>query len=260
MENKFKYVLRKFTVLVKLYNIWINRTRRIYYQSLKELTKKHGIEIGGPSQVFSETGPIPIYSILGSLNNVNFNNETFWSKTDEGNNFCFSKNKPNGEQIIADTVDISIIKNNSYNFLLASHVIEHIANPIKAILEWKRIVKINGILVIIAPDMRNTYDKNRPTTEVNHIIKDYNENTSETDTTHFEEVIRLHDLSMDSTVKNIKEHIKRTNNNFKNRILHHHTFNKQSLIDILKYCNLKIINSQTFKPYHIVVVARKISE
>ena len=139
-------------------------------------------------------------------------------------------------------------------------MIEHIANPIKAILEWKRIVKINGLLVIIAPDMRNTYDRKRPITEFSHIVKDYNENVGENDTTHFEEVMKLHDLSVDNTIKGIDEHISRTSHNFENRILHHHTFDKNLLIEILKHCDLKIINSQVFRPYHIAVVARKIND
>jgi SAM-dependent methyltransferase len=260
MFQNLKNFLRKIKIILKLYERWIYRKRRIYLESSSLFTNKNGVEIGGPSQVFSVNGPMPLYKDLGSLDNVNYSNKTFWSSADEGNNFVYSKTKPSGNQIISDAINLDKIQSSTYDFLLASHVIEHIANPIKAIYEWKRVIKNNGFLVILAPDKRRTYDKNRKITKIDHIISDYENEISEDDSTHFEEVIKFHDISNDSTLQNRDELKERTYKNFENRMLHHHVYDENLLIDILKHCNLEIINSQVFKPYHIVVIAKKNEE
>lgn len=41
-----------------------------------------------------------------------------------------------------------------YDFALASHVMEHLANPIKGILEWSRILKPGAVLLVFMPDCR----------------------------------------------------------------------------------------------------------
>jgi SAM-dependent methyltransferase len=258
MFRSIKKQVRKIGLAIKLYELWIYRTRKIYINTLQKLKGKSGIEVGGPSQIFSETGPIPLYRIIDSLDNINYSNKTFWSSIDAGNNFSFSSNKKNGKQIIADAIDLSQVLNESYDFLLASHVIEHIANPIKAVLEWKRIVRKGGLLVIVAPDRRKTYDRKRPLTTIDHVITDFKQNMTESDSTHFAEVRDLHDLTMDSTVSNIEEHIDRTNRNLETRIVHHHTFDVKLLTAIMEFCGLQIIDDQVFNPYHIVVVGRKI--
>lgn len=237
---------------------YIYRNRKIYRNCKKLFRDKDGIEIGGPSFVFSGEGPIPVYKIINKLDNINYSSNTFWGKFDEGDNFQFNTAKQNGKQFIADATDLSKITGDFYDFMLSSHVIEHIANPIKALFEWKRIIKPGGHLVIIAPNMNFTYDRKRPLTKLDHIISDYQNNTEESDNTHISEVLQMHDLDQDSTVISYEEHEIRTLNNYETRIVHHHTFNMELLIELLLYCNFKIIEYQTFKPYNLMVIAQKV--
>lgn len=55
-----------------------------------------------------------------------------------------------GLDIISDITDIPV-KNNSFDAILCTEVFEHIINPHKAILEFKRILKKGGLLIITAP-------------------------------------------------------------------------------------------------------------
>jgi ubiquinone/menaquinone biosynthesis C-methylase UbiE len=61
----------------------------------------------------------------------------------------------------------------SYDFVLASHVLEHIANPILALCEWKRLLKDRGVLVLLLPHKDKTFDHRRPVTTLEHLIADF---------------------------------------------------------------------------------------
>ena len=83
------------------------------------LSGKCGLEIGGPSHIFTWMGILPIYSIAGSIDNCNFSHNTIWEGSiREGYNFCYSKKKPLGYQFICDAVDLSKIASNNYNFVV----------------------------------------------------------------------------------------------------------------------------------------------
>jgi SAM-dependent methyltransferase len=235
-----------------------NRVRKIFKKNKNLFHEKSGLEIGGPSPFFSVHGPVPIYRIAGQLDNINFNSKTFWGELESGNNFHFNSRKNNGKQFIADATDLSIISCAKYDFLLNSHVLEHIANPIKAINEWKRVVKKDGYLVFVLPSKTHTFDWKRDLTSLDHMINDFNNNISELDETHFQEIIELHDVNKDSTVSSYEEHVRRTLDNKNTRIVHHHTFNMDLLLDLLKYCDLEIVDSKFILPYNLVVIAKNI--
>lgn len=68
----------------------------------------------------------------------------------------------------------------SEDFILSSHVIEHCPNLIKTLVEWFRIVKRGGYLFMIVPHRDATpSDMGRPLTEWHHVLTDFNEKTTE---------------------------------------------------------------------------------
>ena len=165
MISKIKALLIKIKAVRDLYSIFQNRKRNIYKRNKQIFINKRGVEIGGPTKIFKSNGSFPIYPLLKSLDNINFSNDNFWSTIQEGNNYIYESGKIAGRQIIAEGMDLRAIQDNSYNLMLSSHVLEHIANPIKALKEWRRVIEDNGYLVIILPDMRYTYDRKRPLTK-----------------------------------------------------------------------------------------------
>ena len=62
---------------------------------------------------------------------VIFSDDTVWSKHPD-KKYRYSHGKV-GEVIINDGTDISDVSDNTYDFLFASHTLEHIANPLKAL-------------------------------------------------------------------------------------------------------------------------------
>jgi SAM-dependent methyltransferase len=65
------------------------------------------------------------------------------------------------------------------DFVVSSHVIEHFPNPIKALLEWDRLVKPGGVIFMIVPHKERTFDKDAPLTSVEHLVKDFENDTTE---------------------------------------------------------------------------------
>ena len=218
---------------------------------------KKGIEIGGPSKLFTSVGYIPVYSMAETIDGVNFSSETIWEHTiAEGRTYNFGGNTP-GYQFIADGTELGAIKAETYDFVLSCHSLEHIANPIKALKEWLRVLKVGGVLMLILPDSRFTFDRRRPVTKFEHLLKDFTENTAEDDLTHIAEILELHDISYDAGVADIESFKKRSSDNFINRGLHHHVFDINLLKEILKYLGMKIVVEDISPPFNLMVTATK---
>lgn len=72
---------------------------------------------------------------------------------------------------------------NGADFLIAHQVLEHIADPIGALLEWSRLVVDGGVLVIGVPHRDYCPDRGRVVPTLEHILLDH---LFERDATHFE--------------------------------------------------------------------------
>ena len=67
----------------------------------------------------------------------------------------------------------------SVDFVLANHVIEHIEDPIGALVEFYKILKPGGIVHLAVPDKRATFDRARQRTTLDHLISDHEVRTDE---------------------------------------------------------------------------------
>jgi anaerobic magnesium-protoporphyrin IX monomethyl ester cyclase len=74
--------------------------------------------------------------------------------------------------IVADGDDIPL-PDSSQDFVVSSHVIEHFTDPIKALLEWDRLVRPGGIIFMIVPHKERTFDKGWESTPLEHLIADH---------------------------------------------------------------------------------------
>ena len=63
------------------------------------------------------------------------------------------------------------LADNSQDFVLTSHVIEHFLDPIKALKEWCRVVRDGGYILAVVPHKERTFDKDRPRTPLSELIE-----------------------------------------------------------------------------------------
>jgi len=219
-----------------------------------------GLEIGGPSKIFARRGLFPVYPIAGRVDNCNFNAQTIWeSALVRGPTFRYDKNRPCGTQYFLEATDLSAIASNSCDFILSSHALEHVANPLLALSEWIRCLKTDGIMALVLPHKDGTFDHRRPVTTLGHLIADFKLETPESDTTHFAEILQLHDLSRDPEAGDIETFTLRVQQNVAIRGLHHHVFDTALAVCVISWGGLQIIAVEAVWPYHIFVVAKKLA-
>src|SRR5450756_122288 len=201
MNKKIIHILRTqgiaglmFAAIFRLIHLLPIRAKSFHtVESL--LNGKNGIEIGGPSQVFTAKGLFPVYPIAGHLDDCNFGGTTVWEGgINEGQTFLFDRHKSAGRQYIVEATAMESIPSASYDFVLSSHALEHTANPILALSECIRLLKDQGTLVLLLPHKDGTFDHRRPVTTMQHLIDDFNVGMTEEDLTHMPEIMALHDL------------------------------------------------------------------
>jgi len=198
---------------------------------------KIGVEIGGPSS----TGDI-LYQNAEYIDNIIFSKHTIWSiHTDEYNYY----NNKKGKIIVNDAVNISLVKNESYDFVFSSHSLEHIANPLKAINEWLRIVKNGGYIIIIVPEKSVCFDHKRKYSKFSTLLEQYEKNIGEDDLSTLPEILLNHDLTMDPPAGDLGSFTKRSLDNYNNRCLHHYVYNDELLMEICKYFNCEFTYNET---------------
>jgi len=230
--------------------------KRKWIKLSKSLKNKQGLEIGGPSTLFALGGYFPVYIFAKQIDVANFSNNTVWEGSiNEGMNYQYFKNKI-GYQYIAEATDLKQINTNKYDFVLSCHSLEHVANPIQALFEWKRILKHEGNLILILPYKENTFDINRPFTTLEHLIEDYNNKVNESDTTHFDEILVLHDKKNDIGFISDESFKERLQHNLINRCAHHHVFSKEVVKGMLNYVGFNVIEQEIVPPFHLVTFAQ----
>jgi len=243
--------------LVTLISYIKRRNKRKLIRHSLNFKKKVGLEIGGPSTFFKLRGGFPVYLFAQKIDGVNFSTKTIWEGAlSEGNNYNYFDYKT-GYQYIVEATDLSKIKNESYDFVLSSHSLEHIANPIKALKEWHRVLKGNGELVLVLPDKRFTFDHSRPYTTMPHLLEDYKSQVDEHDRTHFEEIIQSHNIERDEEVESKEVLQARLEENFVNRCVHHHVFSQSLVKELLEYCGFDLLFQRETPPFHLVTIAKK---
>jgi len=218
------------------------------YQSLtREFAGLRGLEVGGPSQVFTKRGIFPIYEAVSRVDNVNFSFDTIWDSAFPG--------RPAGIQHVSEATELTGIPSASYDFVASSHTIEHTANPLKALREWKRVTRPGGYLVLVVPDKHRTFDRRRPITAMRHLEDDLERDTGEDDLTHVEESERLHDASRDpgETCSSVPL----AQHNLETRVMHHHVFDVHLVRRMVEHTGFQLVALDVVRPCHIFALARR---
>lgn len=239
--------------------------RRLRYGSYPDIYRHRmifknmeALEIGGPSGIFGDDGSLPVYRLLRRVDNCLFSSRTMWTgDVKEGDTYQYHKGKRSGTQFICEGASLEGMLDSSYDVVLSSHCIEHMANPLQSLEGWKRILKTSGRILLVLPHRDATFDWRRPITTIEHMIQDYEKNTGEDDLTHLPEVLELHDLSRDKAAGSREEFERRCHNNGLVRGMHHHVFNTRTAIELMDCAGIQILDVCPFTPNSIALLGEK---
>jgi SAM-dependent methyltransferase len=138
--------------------------------------------------------------------------------------------------------------------------LEHIANPIKALKEWQRVLKSGGVVVLVVPHRDGHFDTGRPVTILEHMLMDYSKDVQEGDVQHLQEIVALHDFKLDKRFASCEDLINLLEKNSEHRMMHHHVFDPPTVIRLLDHVHLQIVSVDLVKPYNIVCMAQKLMD
>lgn len=75
--------------------------------------------------------------------------------------------------IVDDGRTLATIPDNSLDFIVANHLIEHTDDPIGALGYWMMKLRAGGVVYLAVPDRTNPFDARRSVTTLAHLLDDY---------------------------------------------------------------------------------------
>jgi len=125
--------------------------------------------------------------------------------------------------------DMSAVADASLDFVIARHVIEHLRNPLRAFEQVYRKLKPGGQYVLIVPDQRLMFDRDRALTTLEHLVEDFEDPNTERDVQHYWEFFRkVYKFEGEELDQRVHEAISG------NLDLHFHTWTYESFGDMVK--------------------------
>ncbi len=190
-----------------------------------------------------------MYSRLAALDILDYTEHTLWSGSSQVDV------RPR-KRLIGEAGRLEGVPDGVYDALLASHVLEHLANPLGALAEWQRAVRPGGHVLLIMPHRDGTFDHRRPVTSLDHLQADANHGTGEDDRTHFAEILALHDLERDPSAPDRQLFEQRCRENPTTRAMHHHVFVSWTVVEMCRAAGMEVLMLRPALPCHIVCLCR----
>jgi SAM-dependent methyltransferase len=93
-----------------------------------------------------------------------------------------------------DVDRLSALTDASQDFVIASHLLEHLADPLTQIGEIYRVLKPGAVVLVFLPDRRHTFDRKRAATPLAHLIADHRDQATVVSDEHIEDYLRKTDV------------------------------------------------------------------
>ena len=184
----------------------------------------------------------------------------------------------------AQDFDLRGAEREPYDLVVASHVLEHMLDPIKALLTWKNHLigqdeerergggggGAKGVMLLVLPWRNATFDKHRPPTLMQRLLRKFAGGPE----THFEDMEQtlrtwsyaddpglIEEATCDTegkctaeeTLAALRQRIKEPGGS---ETLHWHVFDFDLIAQSLTCIGMEVVFMELWPPFHQVVVAR----
>jgi predicted SAM-dependent methyltransferase len=93
--------------------------------------------------------------------------------------------------VVDDGETLATVADESQDFVAANHFFEHCEDPIGTLRNLLRVVRPGGVVYLSVPDKRLMFDRDRPSTTFEHLVRDHEDGPESSRRQHYEEVVRL---------------------------------------------------------------------
>lgn len=209
------------------------------------LKDKKSLEIGGPTILFYDNTRLPLYDVLGKIDNINNTAFSNYPNTRDPHSSVFNKIF-NFDHSCMDKLE------DKYDCIITSHVVEHMANPISFLKSSLNSLNEGGCILTLLPNKPVFWDRVRNDTTIEHLIQDYTNNVGEDDMTHYEENINTdHPWKSSMGLEKFKSECL---NNINTRVMHHHCFNPNLSKQMHEYAGYKTLMCEILPEDNLQIV------
>ncbi len=156
--------------------------------------------------------------------------------------------------IVDDGARLSSIEDESLDFVVANHFLEHCEDPIGALQHHSRVLKPGGVVYLALPDRRRQdVDRGREPVSVEHLVRDHEDGPVWSRLGHYEEWVRAADIPLglvrpDDAAAAVAEHARRGSK------VHFHAWAPDEFADLIERCH------GVYLPLGIVEVRSNLNE
>lgn len=164
--------------------------------------------------------------------------------------------------LVDNAEKLTKVKNNSVDFIIANHFLEHCQDPIGTVVTFFSKLRGNGILYMAVPDKRYTFDMNRKITTYKHLEDEHKSFPAK-------KFLRAHcqEIATETegakNIKKIKERVKYLIDS--NYSIHYHVWTQKELVEFFyktaeKYdLNLEI-EAIANNVHEVIFIIRKVDK
>jgi SAM-dependent methyltransferase len=137
----------------------------------------------------------------------------------------------------------------SQDFVIANHFLEHCQDPIGSLFTLMRVLRVGGILYLVVPDKRYTFDRDRPVTPLAHLWQDHRDGPGGSKAEHFREWTALVEKIQDVEAADRRIRALMT----LDYSIHYHVWTQGEFLEFL-------LEMRRILPFEIELVARRTIE
>ncbi|MGA8720947.1 MAG: methyltransferase domain-containing protein [Solirubrobacteraceae bacterium] len=134
--------------------------------------------------------------------------------------------------IIDDGETLAGLPDQSVDFVIANHMIEHCEDPIGTLENHLRVLRPGGVIYMAVPDCRFTFDRDREITPLDHVCRDHVEGPAWSRREHYEQWARFVDRVPPGEVVTRAVELER-----RDYSIHYHVWTPGAFLEMLCACN-----------------------
>lgn len=155
---------------------------------------------------------------------------------------------------------LATISEGSQDFIIANHFLEHCEDPVRTIGIHMSKLKPGGVLFYAVPDKRYTFDFQRQSTPIDHMIGDYEHGPERSRREHYEEWTRLVIVNPSESASESSERARELESAAYS--IHMHVWTQAGFLQLLLHCRERLgesfdIEAAARQAIEFVVVLRK---